>query len=123
MHFSKIRTFREIHAFFHKYVLYRIPYYSKNSLFNQKFVENSPFSIEKIPYLTKSSSRIPCFPLKIPCFTKFPGFQIFKSLKNTHEKHVFSYKNIYLQIKSIYLQIKNIYKRQGVSFCIIFTVF
>ena len=73
------------------------------------FPKNSPFR-------KKLTLQIPCFFQKIPCFTKFPGFQIFKSLKNTRKNHVFLYKNIYLQIK-------NIYKRQAFILCIIFTVF
>ena len=53
---------------------------------------------------------------KIPCFTEFPGFQIFKSLKNTQKNHVFLYKNIYLQVKSIYLRIKKHLQKTRVQF-------
>ena len=97
----------------------------KNSPFkvHLEFPRKIPCFFQKFPVQKKVDFTNSVFFSKNSVFYKIPRFSDFKSLKNTHEKHVFLYKNIYLQIKSIYLQIKNIYKRQGFSLRIIFTVF
>ena len=133
--FSKTCTFKNSifkNSYFSKLVLFiafrafsKLPCFLK--IPRSKFISNSPQKFRVFKKIPRSGKvdflQIPCFFQKIPCFTKFPGFQIFKSLKNTRKNHLFLYKNIYLQVKSIYLQIKNIYKRQGFILCIIFTVF
>ena len=75
---SKSRTFKTR-------TFYRIPCLFQNF----RVFKNSPFKVHlefptKIPCFFKNSPfrknltlQIPCFFQKIPCFTKFPGFQIF----------------------------------------------
>ena len=148
MHFSKTCTFAkfmhfcEIHAFWtnscflekfmHFSHFYRIPCFFQNFRVFKKFPVQSSSRIPHknsvfFPKIPRSGNyrlyKFRGFLKKFRVFTKFPGFQIFKSLKNTRKNHVFLYKNIYLQVKSIYLQIKNIYKRQEFILCMIFTVF
>ena len=114
MHFSH---FYRIPCFFQNFRVFktfpvqsssRIPH--KNSVLFSKIPHSENYRCYKF--------RV--FSPKIPCFTKFPGFQIFKSLKNTRKNHVFLYKN---RLKVYIYRLKNIYKRQGFSLCIIFTVF
>ena len=79
----------------------------------QEFLKKIPcFSKKKTPHLkTINFTNSVFFPKKIPCFTKFPGFHSFKSLK-TLEKLCVLYKKTYVyMLKTIYLPIKNIYKR------------
>ena len=111
---------------------YRIPYFFQNFRVFKKFPVQSSSRIPdknsvffpKIPRLENYRLyKFRVFSEKIPCFTKFPGFQIFKSLKNTRKTMYFCIKTYVYMLKTIYLQIKNIYIRQGFSFCIIFTVF
>ena len=123
MHFSQIPAFWEIHAFYTKITsfeihallekfmhfshFYRIPCFLKNS--PEKFPVQSSSAIpqknsvffKKIPRFRKVDFyKFRNFYQKIPCFTKFPRFQIFKSLKNTRKNHIFLYKNICLQVKN-----------------------
>ena len=97
---SKIRVFPkddvigENPVFFKNTVsshFYRIPYFFKSSVFFLK-IPRSKFVLE---FLTKIPCYFQKFPVqktidvtnsvvfspKIPCFTKFPGFHIFKSFK------------------------------------------
>ena len=70
---SKLVPFTEFRAFFKTSVFLKIP--------RSKFVWNSPqkFRVffKNSPFRKKLTLQIPCFFQKIPCFTKFPGFQIF----------------------------------------------
>ena len=105
-------TFIAFRAFFKTSVFLKIP--------RSKFISNSSQKFRVFSKLPRSENyrlyKFRVFFKEFRVFTKFPGFQIFKSLKNTRKNHLFLYKNIYLQIK-------NIYKRQAFIFCIIFTVF
>ena len=98
-------TFTEFRAFFQNFrVFKKFPDQSSSGIPHK----NSVLS-HKIPRLENYRRyKFRVFSQKIPCFTKFPGFYSFKSLKNTRKNHVFSYKK---PVKSIYLSIKNIYKR------------
>ena len=91
----KIRTFCRIPCFFQNFRVLKIP--------RSKFIWNSPekFRVffKNSPFRKKLIFTNSVFFPKNSVFYKIPRFSDFKSLKNTHEKHVFLYKNIYLQVK------------------------
>ena len=81
----------------------------------QEFLKKIPCFSKKTPHLkTIDFTNSVFFPKKIPCFTKFPGFHSFKSLKTLeklsvlYKKHMFTCQKLYIYLLKTFTKDKGL---------------